>query len=120
MEHVEGPFFRHVIAPLLSDPEAMAGAMAFVDHFDLAEVDALEQAHASIHCPVRFVWGSRDRVFRVEAARPMLAQIAGPADLVELPLGRLFGHEEFPDAFCEAALPVLQRGFAEHQGLSAG
>jgi len=46
----------------------------------------------------------------------MLPQFAGPAELVEIPRARLFGHEDHPAEFLDHALPFLQRTLGSREG----
>jgi pimeloyl-ACP methyl ester carboxylesterase len=82
--------------------------------FDL--VDALAEVHGRIRAPTLCVWGPDDPFFPVAKARTMLPQFAGPAELVEIPRGRLFAHEDHPEEFLAHTLPFLQRTLGTRQG----
>ena len=99
--------FGELFIDALRDRDVMAGQMRLLDGFDTAVIDGLAAVHARISCPTRLVWGRDDRFFPLERARAMLGELGGPADLVEIP-GKVFAHEEYPEAFAEAALETLE------------
>ncbi|MFK8004155.1 MAG: alpha/beta fold hydrolase [Polyangiales bacterium] len=104
----DSDFYALTLAPLLADPRRLVDSLGFIRTFDFAVVDALERAHAQIQTPTRLIWGARDRVFPLRAAKAMMSQFAGPVDLVEIPEGRLFAHEEFPHVFAAHAREFLR------------
>ena len=104
---VDGEFHELFVVPLLASEQAYAGQMRLVRGLDFAEVDTLRELHARIEAPVLMVWGTRDPFFPLERAKTMLDQFSTPAVLHEIPGGKLFTHEDHPDAFLEAALPFL-------------
>ncbi len=108
----EGEFHRLFIEPLLSSPRVAAGQLKALDRFRWADVDGLAEVHRRIAAPVQLVWGADDAFFPLAAARPMAAQFGGGAELVEIPRGRTFVHEEAPDRFAALMRPFLDRCFA--------
>lgn len=103
----DSAFHTLVLAPLLRDPRRLADSLGFIRTFDFSDVDELARAHAQIRTPTRLIWGARDRVFPLREATAMMSQFAGPVDLVEIPNGRLFAHEEFPNQFAAHAREFL-------------
>lgn len=55
------------------------------------------------------VWGARYPFFPIEHARGMVGQFAGGAELVEVPGGKLFIHEDHHDAFAAHARTMPSR-----------
>jgi pimeloyl-ACP methyl ester carboxylesterase len=106
---VDGEFGRLFVQPMLRSRRVAEGQLALCRNLDFALVDRLPEVHARIHAPVRCIWGTRDPFFPIEKARRMLPQLAGPADLVEIPDAKLFAHEDHPDAFAAHALDFLAR-----------
>lgn len=90
--------------PLARDRRRFAGAFVLADGLRPEDFDGCFEAHQKITAPVRLIWGTRDPWFKLDAAKRMLEQFAGPATLVEVEGGKLFVHEEFPDQFAEQAL----------------
>ena len=70
--------------PLINDPQVRRGQLRLAENLDFEVVHSLEQAHAKIKAPVRFIWGVSDPYFPLEKARAMPGQFAGPADLVTI------------------------------------
>ena len=100
---IDGEFFQLFIEPMLAAPRRISGQTRFLMGIDWRLVDALKVDHAKIKAPVLLVWGEDDPVFPVELAREMATQLGNCAGFVALPGGKLFVHEEMPDA----VLPVL-------------
>ena len=100
---IDGEFFDVLIKPMLDDERRISGQTRYLMGIDWKLVDALKVDHAKIAAPVLLVWGEDDPVFPVEEARPMATQLGNCAGFVMLPGGKLFVHEEMP----EAVLPVL-------------
>lgn len=105
---VDSEFHALALAPLLEDPRRLADSLRFIRTFEFRVVDELARAHAQIQTPTRLIWGAKDPVFPLKAARAMMSQFAGPVDLVEIPEGRLFAHEEFPKVFAAHAREFLR------------
>ncbi len=100
---IDGEFFQLFIEPMLAAPRRISGQTRFLMGIDWKLVDALKVDHAKIKAPVLLVWGEDDPVFPVALAREMATQLGNCAGFVALPGGKLFVHEEMPDA----VLPVL-------------
>lgn len=106
---IAGEFDELIVAPALASPAAMARQFALLRNLDFKAVARLPEVHAKIRVPVRLVWGTADTFFPLAKARRMLPEFAGPAELVEIPGGKLFVHDERPQAFGEHT-----RSFLEH------
>lgn len=106
-EWLEGEFFDLFIAPLLASVDASKGQLRAMKSLRFGDLDGLDAVHARIRVPVRLVWGGRDTFFPIAKARSMVAQFGGPADLVEIPDGGLFLHEDRAAEVVEHALPFL-------------
>lgn len=87
------------VEPLARDRRRFDGAMLLADGLRAEDFDGVAEAHARITAPVKLIWGTRDPWFKLDAARRMCEQFAGPVELVEIEGGKLFVHEEFPERF---------------------
>jgi len=112
---IDGEFFDLFIRPMLADKRRISGQTRYLMGIDWAVLDALKTDHARISAPVLLVWGEDDPVFPVEQAREMAVQLANCAGFVAIPGGKLFVHEEMP----EAVLPVLRDFFLQGRPVSA-
>jgi pimeloyl-ACP methyl ester carboxylesterase len=107
--HIDREFMRLFIEPMLKSPRIGAGQQRLLEGFDWSVVDTLDQVHARIKAPVQLVWGADDPFFPLGLVQNMSKQFAGGASLSVLRPGKLFAHEEFPEAFVAAAAPFLER-----------
>ncbi len=82
--YMDGEFGELFLAPL-RDPRVLASQVRVLAAFDPGVIDALAEVHRRIHAPTLCIWGPDDPFFPVAKARAMLAQFAGPAELVEIP-----------------------------------
>lgn len=87
--------------PLARDRRRFAGAFVLADGLHAEDFDGCYDAHQKITAPVKLIWGNADPWFKLDAAKRMVDQFAGPASLVEIEGGKLFVHEEFPDTFAQ-------------------
>ena len=108
---IEGEFHDLFITPMLADKRRISGQARTLLGIDWALLDSLKIDQAKITAPVLLVWGEEDPVFPVEEARPMAAQLGNCAGFVTIPKGKLFVHEEMP----EAVLPILLDSLLSHQ-----
>jgi pimeloyl-ACP methyl ester carboxylesterase len=112
--YADGEFGQLFLAPL-SQPRVLDSQLKLLRSVDFDLVDALAEVHRRILAPTLCIWGADDVFFPVQKARAMLAQFAGPAELVEIPRARLFAHEDHPEEFLAHALPFLQRTLGARQ-----
>ena len=110
-----GEFGELFLRPL-ADRRVRESQLRMLRSVDFDLVDALAEVHGRIRAPTLCVWGPDDPFFPVAKARRMLPQFAGPAELVEIPHGRLFAHEDHPEEFLAHTLPFLQRTLGTRQG----
>ncbi len=108
-----GDFHELFVRPLLESPEAMAGALALLRNADHRTLQGLDVVHRDIRVPVQLVWGTDDPWFPLAKARPMARQFGGPTELVEIPRGKLFVHEDRAAELSRHARVLLERCFAE-------
>ncbi len=108
---VDGEFRALTIDPILGGARRREGAIAFMKKMNHHALDGLAEAHQKLEMPVRLIWGHRNPVFPLDEARSMVSSFGGECDLVELPEGWLFSHEEFPTEYAELARPLLERAF---------
>lgn len=103
-----GEFAEFFLHPLRSDPERLWAAGEFGRHFDIGALAKLLDLHRQITAPVALVWGADDPFFPVARAREMLTTFGGEATLHEVPNGKLFVHEEFPEQTAHGLLGALR------------
>jgi pimeloyl-ACP methyl ester carboxylesterase len=106
---IDGEFASLFIEPLLASPRVAAGQLALARQFDWSVIDDMAATHARITAPVSLLWGVDDPWFPLARARGMVDQFPGGAELVELPDGKLFVHEERPAEWAEHARRFLER-----------
>lgn len=99
------------VRPLARDRRRFSGAFVLADGLRAEDFDGCYDAHQKITAPVRLIWGTKDPWFKLDAARRMVEQFAGPTELVEVEGGKLFVHEEFPDVFAEQVLSHFTSAF---------
>ncbi len=99
------------VRPIARDRRRFAGVFVLADGLRAEDFDGCDDAHRQITAPVRLIWGTDDPWFRLDAAKRMLAQFGGPATLVEVPGGKLFVHEEFPDVFAAQVVDHFTAAF---------
>jgi haloalkane dehalogenase len=104
--YIDAEFGELFLLPL-RDRAVREGQLKLLRAMDFDLVDALEYVHGRIQARVLCIWGPDDPFFPVKKARQMLHQFAGGAELVEIPRGRLFAHEDHPEEFLALALPFL-------------
>jgi haloalkane dehalogenase len=109
--YVDGEFGELFVKPLIQSKRAFEGHLALVESFDFDVLDTLERVHGEITVPTLLIWGPEDPFFPLEKARGMVGQF-GDATLVEVPAGKLFVHEDHPEAFVAHAAPFLARCFS--------
>src|SRR5262245_20660991 len=110
---IDGEFRTLFVEPLLASPRALTGQLALLRHADWSVLGSLEAVHARISAPVQLIWGVDDPWFRLAHARRMVEQFPGGAELTELAPGKLFVHEERPDAWAAIARRFLERVAAQ-------
>ena len=115
LDYLDGEFHDLFVEPLIRSRSAAEGQTRALSTMSLAGFDGLEDIHPRIQAPVRLVWGARDTFFPIEGARRMAPQFGGGADLREIEDGKLFAHEDRPDAFAAHAREFLERHLGRHQ-----
>ncbi len=103
------------VRPLARDRRRFAGVFVLADGLRAEDFDGCYEAHRKITAPVRLIWGADDPWFKLDAAERMVEQFAGPATLIEVPGGKLFAHEEFPDVFAEQVINHFTAAFSERE-----
>lgn len=99
------------VRPIARDRRRFAGVFVLADGLRAEDFDGCYEAHRKITAPVRLIWGTDDPWFPLEAAERMVEQFSGPTTLVEVPGGKLFVHEEFPDVFAEQVIDHFTTAF---------
>ncbi|MEN8719482.1 MAG: alpha/beta hydrolase [Oceanococcaceae bacterium] len=99
------------LRPLARNRRRFAGMFVLADNLRAEDFDGCFEAHQKISAPVRLIWGTKDPWFKLDAARRMVAQFAGPAELVEVEGGKLFMHEEFPERFSQLVVDHFIKAF---------
>ncbi|HEU4406984.1 MAG TPA: alpha/beta hydrolase [Polyangiaceae bacterium] len=116
---VEGEFGDLFVRPMLTSPAVMAGQSKLLNHLDFRVVGRLPEVHARTRSPALLVWGADDPWFPLAKARAMLPQFGGGAEIREIAGGKLFAHEDHPEAFVAHARPFLLDCFASASGPKA-
>jgi pimeloyl-ACP methyl ester carboxylesterase len=92
------------VRPLARDRRKFSGVFVLADGLRAEDFDGCYEAHGKITAPVRLIWGTDDPWFKLDAAKRMVEQFAGPTTLDEIEGGKLFVHEEFPARFSALVL----------------
>lgn len=103
---LDGEFDEFFLQPLHTDREHRAATMRLLRTFDHELVNALDELHRRIACPVQLVWGESDAFFPAAQASAMVETFAD-ARLEVIAGAGLFSHEERPAEVARALLPVL-------------
>ena len=106
----DGQFGDLFVTPILDASETRT--FKLLEHLDAAEMRALRTTHRRIQAPVKLVWGARDPFFPLPKAKAMLDQFGGPTELAVIEDGKLFVHEDRPEAFLAETVPFLRRHLA--------
>jgi len=104
---IAGEFHDLFIAPLLADKRRFKETIGLLANVDFEELADLAPIHAKIHAPTRFIWGARGPFFPAAQAREMSKEFSGFDRMIEIPDGKLFVHEEYPEQFAAAAAELL-------------
>jgi len=107
--YIDGEFGQLFVQPLLGSPRAMAGQARLINTVKRSTMARLAGFHPRIRVPVALVWGPDDTWFPLARAKSMLGQFGGPVNLVEIPTGKLFAHEDHSGQFTVAARSHLAR-----------
>lgn len=103
---LDAEFGELFVRPLVASESVIEGQLALVRGLDFATIRDLRRTHLRIGAPALLVWGPDDPFFPIAKARRTLEHFSGGARLAEIP-GKLFAHEEQPDAFCAHVEPFL-------------
>lgn len=106
---IDGDFGRWFVQPLRRDPRVAAGQIRLLQTFDADVVAGLAQVHARITVPTHLVWGARDPFFPLAKMRGMVEQFGGPVTMKIIDDGKLFVHEEHPEAFAREIAGLAER-----------
>jgi pimeloyl-ACP methyl ester carboxylesterase len=101
LTRLDGELGERFIRPLRAR-RAFEGQWGLVRDFDWRTIDGLAEVHRRITAPVLFVWGKDDPWFPLARLRPTLGQFPAGARVELLP-GKVFAHEEHPEAFARQA-----------------
>lgn len=108
---IDGEFGRLFVEPLLRDPKVARSQWGLLLQADFSINDRIDAIHARLRAPVRAIWGSDDPFFPLAKAKRMISTLPAGSDLIEIPGGKLFVHEELPHEFALHAKSFL-RGLA--------
>jgi haloalkane dehalogenase len=114
---IEGEFYEACVVPLLSD---MRGAFAMLSHLDLGWTRVLPEVHARISAPIHLFWGAQDKFFPLDLARGMSETFATRGEFQVVANGKLYVHEEAPEALARFTLPLLQKAFTQTRAERVG
>lgn len=108
---IDGEFGRLFVEPLLRDPAVARAQWGLLMQADFSINDRINDIHARLRAPVRCIWGTDDPFFPLAKAKRMISSLPAGSDLIEIPGGKLFVHEELPHEFAIHARSFL-RGLA--------
>lgn len=111
LSELDTDFSELFVEPLRRDSDYVRGQLRLVEHLDWdVVVSELAGVHQQIEAPVLFIWGDRDPWFPWKIAKEMVDSFGGPpADVVLIPGGKLFVHEDFADTFARETIDFLDR-----------
>jgi pimeloyl-ACP methyl ester carboxylesterase len=104
---IEGSFFHHYLAPLIDSDSRLRHALTFLREMDFARVDLFRELHGRMTMPVALIWGGADPTFPEALAREMAGQFPNLCRFLSISDGKLFMHEEMPDAVAEAIFKCM-------------
>lgn len=107
---IDGEFTELFLDPLLSSSARLAALVRFLAGMKFARLDRFSELHRQLTMAVAFVWGAADPTFPEATARAMAAQFPNVAGFWSIPKGKLFVHEEQPDAVAQLLLNFLSGG----------
>jgi haloalkane dehalogenase len=106
-ELIEKELGEDFLVPLMISRRRIALALRFLFSMKFERVDRFEVLHGDLTMPVAFVWGAADPTFPEPLARKMASQFPNVVEFRSIPRGKLFMHQEFPEAVAQAVLQVL-------------
>jgi haloalkane dehalogenase len=95
-DRLDGDFHQRYVAPLIDDPERIAGALRFLRCMKFRRLDEFAGLHGVLRMPVLFVWGADDPTFPIARGRAMAPQFPNVAGFHEVGRAKLFFYEEQP------------------------
>jgi len=107
LDLIDGEFAELFVAPLLSSADRLASMVRFLVNMKFERLDRFRELHGKLSMPVGFLWAAADPTFPEETARAMAAQFPNVAHFWSLPRGKLFVHEEQPDAVAQRVTEFL-------------
>jgi haloalkane dehalogenase len=119
LELIDGEFHDLFVAPMLASDAAARRGLELVRALDVRLIDQLPALHARIQAPVQLIWGADDPIFPLPLARAMVTQFRPAASLEVLPGGKVFVHEEQPEAWSQLALSFVRGVVASQRGSEA-
>lgn len=106
---IDGEFGREFLVPLVASRQRISNALQFLARMKFERVDRFKELHRQLTMPVGLVWGSADPTFPEALARPMGTQFPNLIGFTTVPAGKLFMHEEMPDAVIGPVTDFLTR-----------
>jgi len=109
LDLIDGEFGEYFLAPLYSSMERVQLALRFLTRMKFRRVHEFKTLHRALRMPVAFIWGAADPTFPEPLARQMASQFPNVFEFTSVPRGKLFMHEEMPEAVLKPALEFLTR-----------
>lgn len=91
------------LGPLVFSPERKAMTNAYAIALDPNPLAGIEPALKQLNIPVRIVWGMSDEIFPPADAAYLDRILPGTRGIRQVPAGKLFFPEEYPDVIAEEA-----------------
>jgi pimeloyl-ACP methyl ester carboxylesterase len=117
--YVEGEFAELFLRPMRESRRNFAGQRRLIQSFSWQVIDALAATRTRIQAPIQFIWGAQDPCFPLAKLKTSLAAFPSGARIALIDPGKLFAHEEFPEAFSTHAHRFLETCWAEPASRSA-
>jgi len=107
LDLIDGEFAEQFLSPLLSSPDRLASMVRFLVSMKFERLDRFSELHGKLSMPVAFLWGAADPTFPEKTARAMASQFPNVVHFWSIPKGKLFVHEEQPDAVTKLVIEFL-------------
>jgi pimeloyl-ACP methyl ester carboxylesterase len=107
LDLIDGEFGEYFLAPFYSSMERVQLALRFLTQMKFGRIHQFKTRHRELRMPVAFIWGAADPTFPEPLARQMATQFPNVLEFISIPRGKLFTHEEMPEAVLQPALEFL-------------
>ena len=110
-ERIADDTLDYYVEPLVSSPLRRAQYHAFHLALEPNPLAGIEAALKRSRLPVKMVWGASDSIFSLADADYLHRTLPGSQGVRQVPEGKLFFQEEFPEVIAEEALRLWRVGY---------